>query len=109
MISKNRRVTKGLFDSVIKEGNVLHSPFFMLKYKAFLEKDTYKLAFVAPKSVAKLASVRNSLRRQGYRAICNTDLKKGFIYIVFYKKQAKEATFQEIKEDLSKLFIKIKA
>ncbi len=109
MISKNRRVTKGLFDSVIKEGNVLHSPFFMLKYKAFSDKDVYKLAFVAPKAVAKLASKRNSLRRQGYRAISCVNLKKGFVYIVFYKKQAKEASFEQIKGDLSELFLKIKA
>jgi ribonuclease P protein component len=109
MISKNRRVTKGLFDSVIKEGYVIHSPLFTLRYKAFSEKDTYKLAFVAPKSIAKLANKRNTLRRQGYRAISDINVKKGFIYIVFYKKQVKEATYQQIKDDLSSLFLKIKA
>lgn len=109
MISKDRRVTKGLFDSVIKEGNVLHSPLFTLRYKAFSGNSDYKLAFVAPKSIAKLASKRISLRRQGYRAMSGINPKKGFIYIVFYKKQAKEAIFTEIKADLTKLFLKIKA
>lgn len=109
MISKDRRVTKGLFDSVIKEGSVQHSPLFTLRYKAFSGNSDYKLACVAPKSIARLASKRNSLRRQGYRAISGINVKKGFIYIVFYKKQAKEATFEQIKEDLSTLFFKIKA
>jgi RNase P protein component len=64
-------------------------------------------AFVAPKSVAKQANQRNKLRRQGYSALKSFDVKSG-IGLFFYKKQAKNATFAEIKEDIGLILGKVR-
>jgi ribonuclease P protein component len=102
MFPKKKRVTKELFQAVMKKGDTLSSPLFVFRY---MRQNQPQYAFIAPKSVAKQASDRNKLRRQGYSALRAFNIKSG-IGLFFYKKQAKNATFSEIKADIQTILAK---
>jgi ribonuclease P protein component len=104
MFPKKKRVTKELFQAVMKKGDTLSSPLFVFRY---LKQENPQYAFIAPKSVAKQASDRNKLRRQGYNALKSFNIKHG-IGLFFYKKPAKNATFTEIKADIQLILTKSK-
>ncbi len=108
MTPKKRRVTKSLFGVIMKNGLLIHSPFFTLRYIKDPSVASYNLAVVAPKSVAKTAVLRNSLRRRGYRALLGVNIPQGVVGAIFYKKQAIDIPFPELLEDLNTLFSKIK-
>ncbi len=87
----------------MKTGKMISSPLFVVRYIPYTE---FCYAFVAPKSVTKQAIARNKLRRQGYNSLPTLSLPL-FAGIFFYKKQAKEATFTEIKIQVQSLITKI--
>jgi ribonuclease P protein component len=99
MLPKNKRVTKELFQKIMRTGRSLSSPLFVLRY---IDSDMSQYAFVAPKNVAKKAVDRNKLRRIGYSAIFPY-LSNNMSGIFFYKKAGKQASFQEIKNDVENL------
>lgn len=109
MVPKKKRVTKDLFQSVMKTGKMLSSPLFVFRYLPTQDgpKKEIRYAVVAPKSVAKKATDRNKLRRQGYNAIRTTPIQSG-IGIFFYKKQAKNIDFSQIKDEIAMLVAKSK-
>jgi len=104
MLPKNKRVTKELFQRIMKTGGSLASPFFSFRY---INSDKPQYAFVAPKSVAKRAVDRNKLRRIGYNNL-NSFTLKNISGIFFYKKQGKNVSSQEIKKDIENLLKRIK-
>jgi ribonuclease P protein component len=104
MSSKNKRVTKELFQTIMKKGGMLSSPLFVFRY---IPQKPLSYAVVAPKSVAKKAITRNKLKRQGYSALRAYPLPP-LSGIFFYKKGAKNATFIEIKENVKVILDKIK-
>ncbi|MCC6323580.1 ribonuclease P protein component [Candidatus Nomurabacteria bacterium] len=107
MISKKNRINKGLFDKIFKEGKFIHSPIFMFKYtKTLGNKGFY--SFVAPKTVAKSAVKRNSLRRKGYNTLRNIGILDGISGIFFYKKGSSGANLKEIKESIELVLRNIK-
>ncbi len=100
MISKQNRVNKGLFDKIFKEGAFIHSPIFMFKYiKTPGNKGLF--SFVAPKTVAKSAVKRNSLRRKGYNSLRNIGIIDGVSGVFFYKKGTSLSTLPEINESIA--------
>ena len=104
MLPKNKRVTKELFQKIMKIGGTLASPLFVFRY---MESDKPQYAFVAPKTVAKRAVDRNKLRRTGYNAL-NTYTLKNISGIFFYKKAGKLASKGEIKGDIGVLLKKLR-
>ncbi len=84
MLPKKNRINKKDFDTIFKEGFVIHSPIFMFKYKKSLDNMGH-FSFVAPKTVAKKAVTRNYLRRKGYNSLKNKDFPAIF-GIFIYKK-----------------------
>ncbi len=105
MLSKHRRVTKSLFDTVLKEGKTTHGNLLYLRYMP-KSLDLYShFAFVAPKSVAKLAVDRNKLRRKGYSILypLNTTNSVG---VFFFKKEAKNVSSMDISSDVISLLKK---
>jgi ribonuclease P protein component len=107
MLPKNRRVSKPLFDKVLKEGSVLHSPLFSLR---FLPKNLDKyshIAIVAPKSVAKGAVERNKLRRRGYSAVASFSIIPS-ICLFFFKKEAKSSSLKELSLEMEMLLKRAK-
>ncbi|MDQ5971563.1 MAG: ribonuclease protein component [Patescibacteria group bacterium] len=107
MISKKNRVNKDLFNKIFKEGSIIHSPIFLFKYIKNLEnKGLY--SFVVPKTVAKSAVKRNSLRRKGYNSLRNIGIIGGISGIFFYKKGTSGVLTTEIKESIELSLKKIK-
>ena len=104
MLPKSHRITKELFSGVMKNGKTFSSPLFVFCY---IPQKSPQYAFVAPKTVAKQAILRNKLRRQGYNALSQNPKIPSVLGIFFYKKQAKIAPFEEIKKGINEVFSKI--
>lgn len=104
MIPKKKRVTKVLFEDVLKKGRRIDGDFMYIKY---LKAEQSRFSAVVPKSVEKTAVGRNTIRRK-LRAFGKEVYENTSIYsVVFAKKGIKTATSKEIKEDLQGLFKKI--
>lgn len=104
MLPKKNRVTKELFQILMKEGKVLSGPFFLFRYIPSIEPH---YAFVAPKSAARGAVLRNRLRRVGYTSLSSFPITSGS-GIFFYKKEGIKANSQEIKQGIGDLLKKSK-
>lgn len=105
MFSKKNRVSKSLFLSILEKGKIISSPVFLFKY---IKSNDSRIAFVASKTVSKLAIGRNKLRRQGYSALREIGIPLGYNGIFFYKKGNKDKTFGEIKENVDFIVNKLK-
>lgn len=104
MFSKQKRVSKELFQTIIKNGGTIASPLFVFRY---LPSPTPLYAFTAPKSVAKKAVARNKLRRQGYYALRAHSLKS-YAGVFFYKKGTSKASIDEIKASIALILSKLR-
>jgi ribonuclease P protein component len=96
MLSKKKRVTKEIFQTIMDKGIIVSGSFFVLRY---IKQDNPQYVFVAPKKIAKTAVKRNSLRRKGYNMLRLYELKSN-AGIFFYKKESLVATPEETKKDL---------
>ncbi len=106
MLPKKNRVDKKNIDLIFKNGFFVNSPNLTFKYIRFLDKNGYKISFVAPKSVSKLAVGRNKLRRQGYEVLKKLDKIPNNLMGVFIFKKAiknKAELENEVKNILSKV------
>jgi len=104
MLSKNKRVTKDIFQTISKKGNIISGSFFLFRYVSF---DRPAYAFVVAKKIASKAIKRNSLRRTGYNILRNYDLKH-CAGVFFYKKEALSVSQIELKNDIEFILKKIK-
>ncbi len=104
MFSKKKRVNKELFNTIMKEGRMLSTPLFTFKYLS----GEPVFAVVAPKSVAKKATLRNALRRRGY-AVLRSFSPTANNGLLFYKKQAITASLEDIKQDIGNVLKKSKS
>jgi RNase P protein component len=104
MLPKDNRTTKELFQKILKDGRAISGNIFLFKYIP----GPLKISFVAPKSMAKTAVRRNSLRRKGYnafRALVPTVKVSG---VFFYRKEAKSPTTEDIKADIESILKKVR-
>jgi len=67
MLPKKNRIDKKTLDLVFKKGKFIVSS--SLTFKFIILNGGRKVSFVAPKSVANLAVMRNRLRRRGYSVL----------------------------------------
>ncbi len=104
MLPKNKRVTKDIFQIILKKGNMLSGSLFVLRY---LPQETPQFAVVAPKSVAKRAVLRNKLRRQGYNVLRALKPQNG-LAILMYKKFNEVPNSKDILSDIKALLIRAK-
>ncbi len=104
MLSKKKRVTKDIFQTILKKGNIVSGSFFLFRYTP-LDKPAY--AFVVSKKITKTAVKRNSLRRNGYNILRFYDLKPG-AGVFFYKKEALTAKKEDVKNDIEVILKKSK-
>lgn len=90
----------------MKDGYVIHSPIFLFRFlKDPLNKGAF--AFVAPKSVAKTAVLRNKLRRRGYALLRREGLKP-ISGIFFYKKGTATSSIIEVKASIKEILNKVR-
>ncbi len=103
MLPKKKRVTKKVFDVLMKEGKTFSTGLFLFYFK---KGEIAQYAFVAPKKAFKNAVLRNKYRRIGYNILRKKLLNKG-IGIFIYKKQALNAKNEEIEQNIDYLLKKM--
>ncbi len=106
---KNRLRKKKDFEKVFREGRTFPGRFFILKIKEN-NLNLFRFAFVFPVKNEKKAVKRNRGKRM-FREIVQSFLsfiKKEVDVIFIIKKGADERSYGEIKEDVEKVFKKIK-
>lgn len=89
MLPKVNRPTKKDIKELFKQGSFIVSSNFTLKFLKNRPENQAKIAFIVPKTLSNKATVRNSLRRKGYRAVLPNipTLPKNFLgAFVFGKK-----------------------
>jgi ribonuclease P protein component len=106
MLPKKNRANTREVEKIFKQGKFLNSP--NLTFKFLLTKDKEKrISVIAPKSVAKLAVKRNSLRRKGYNALGKyiNAFPSGITGAFIFKKSQKDISIieNEIKTILAKI------
>lgn len=104
MLPKKKRITKDIFQTILKKGNIVSGSFFLFRYI----KGSYpQYVFVVSKKITKTAIKRNSLRRRGYNILRQYNLKN-CAGIFFYKKEAINIPVNELKKDIEFILEKIK-
>lgn len=106
MLPKKNRVDKKGVDLIFKKGDFIASPSFTFKFiKTSVSKK--QISFIAPKSIAKLAVKRNSLRRKGYIALKKhlNQFPFGILGVFVFKKP--EEDILKIENEIKKILNKI--
>jgi len=88
----------------MKNGKTLYSSLFSFFY---IKSPSPHYSFVAPKKTFKNAVRRNRHRRIGYNSLREIPYSNDVSGIFIYKKEAVQATKEEIKRDIEFLFNKI--
>lgn len=106
MLKKRLRLRSLEVEEVVKLGRSARSTHLQVKFLA--GRGTFRSAAVVPKSLARKATARNTLRRAMYRAIAishTLGLKGNAVFFVrLIPKESPSATFfEEIPQLLSKL------
>ena len=104
MLSKTKRVTKDIFQTIIKKGNIVSGSFFLFRY---VKNEIPQYSFVVSKKIANRAVKRNFLRRAGYNILKKYDLKP-CAGVFFYKKEALNVKTELLQEDIDNILKKIK-
>lgn len=106
MLPKKNRVSKKEIDLVFKKGEFIVSPSFTFKFIKANDKEG-RISFIAPKSIAKLAVKRNSLRRKGYLALEKhiKDIPSNILGAFIFRKYQDDVSIieNEIKNILNKI------
>ncbi len=104
MLARPHRAAREEVRATIQGGRPIQGVFLSIKYRG-LGTGIPKAAIVVSAKVAKLAVGRNRIKRR-LRAILTPilpQLRPGLIIVVFAKKEARAATFAELKDDLNDL------
>ncbi len=104
MLPKKKRVTKELFQKIIKNGRIISSLLFTFKY---LPRKSPQYAFVVPKIITKSAVKRNKYRRIGYNTLNLQDRIPNYAGVFLYKKEAIKAEQNTIINDINTILSKI--
>jgi ribonuclease P protein component len=106
MLPKKNRADTKTVEKIFKLGKFINSPNLTFKFISTGDKKT-RISFIAPKSVAKLAVQRNSLRRLGYSALQKNwrHSPVGLSGVFIFRKSEKDVSIleNEIKTILAKI------
>jgi len=108
MLPKKARLTAKEFEEVIKNGRVLHSSLFILRYKALESSGPSQVSAVGPVKIGKTAVLRNAIRRKIYAALQPffSEIKPGFNIIVIAKSDVSESKLEALTSNLFDIFAK---
>lgn len=109
MLSKRNRVIKKEVDLIFKSGKSISSLNFNFKFIKIPKNplNEWKISFIVPKSVAKLAVQRNLLRRRGYSVLKKINSSpSGIVGVFVFKKYQDDVILieNEIKNIFSKIY-----
>jgi len=102
MLERTRRVTKIMFDDVLKNGVSSHSPSFSFKILRKTAQIESRFSVVVSKKVAKSAVKRNRLRRivQAIVRVLYSRTVGGNNCLVFIKKDISQIKNENLKSEL---------
>ncbi len=110
MLSKQKRLSGADITQLWKGGKPTGTPFFVVRHIK-TDETSSRFAVIAPKTIAKSAVLRNSIRRKWYaslrQALKNKALMPG-IYAFVIKKEGILAMPQERMQSLEAFFTRIK-
>ncbi len=109
MIPKNQRISRENFENIMKKGGLTNSGLFSLRFLKNPENTTH-FSVVVSKKVAKTAVLRNKIRRRGYSIFgkIQKELKNPYFIILFAKKGAEKANFNETEAQIEEILKKSK-
>ncbi|OHA28228.1 MAG: ribonuclease P protein component [Candidatus Taylorbacteria bacterium RIFCSPHIGHO2_02_FULL_47_18] len=98
MLKKVNRITTEGFRKLSRSNCMLHTDFFSVRLHQTTHKQP-RFAVVASKKIAPTAVMRNLLRRRLYELFGKKigNISGGTAVVVFVKKEANKASFQELK------------
>lgn len=104
MLSKKKRVSRALFDELLKKGKFFDFEYFSIKVFR-PNKTEQRFSVVVSKKVSKKAVLRNSIRRLFYRAISENIkiLPTEVVLGIFVKKNSIELNFEKANTLIKKL------
>lgn len=106
MLPKKNRADKKAVERIFKGSKIINSPIFTFRF-TLTSNNVPRVSFVAPKNIAKLAVMRNLLRRRGYAVLKKyiNRFPPGLIGIFIFKKYQDEVLIieDEIKNILNKI------
>ena len=109
MIAKNFRLQSNKIDYLLDKGLSTNTKIFIVKY-AQNKQDFPRFCVIISKKIANKATARNKLRRQIYESIRTTGLltiMSNTDIVLIPKKSITSKSFNEIKEDIKTLSLKI--
>lgn len=94
-----------MLERVFREGRSIHLSTLQFKY---IKGDGPRVSVIAPKSIARLATKRNALRRQAYRALAShiNNLSQDIVGIFIFKKVPAEGA-EILNDEIETIFHKI--
>lgn len=107
MIPKRNRVTKRLFDEVLKNGKVVHGDFVYFRMSPALD-GVQRFSTVVPKKVFKKAHDRNKVKRQINALISESKTSFPNAHFIFFAKPTIRNVEKElIKKDIQTISTKL--
>jgi len=101
MLPKERRISKGLFDQIQKNGRNFRTPLFSLRIMTNPGQPS-AFAFVISAKKADKAVTRNLIKRRG-RAIIAKNLakiKEGYLCAIFFNQDVSTLSFIELEKKI---------
>ncbi len=108
MLPKKNRVDRKGVNLLFKEGKSLVSPILSFRFIIKSTKSPAQISFTTPKSIAKLAVIRNKLRRRGYTAVQKhlNNFPSGIMGVFVFRKY--EDDVSKIEQDIKSFFNRIR-
>jgi len=96
-----------MIEKIFKDGHFINSSVLTFKFILNNNSAAPRISFIAPKNIARLATARNLLRRQGYSALKKylKDFPSGLVGAFVFKKPEENISIleNEIKTILHKV------
>jgi len=69
MLSRSHRISGREIEKIIKNGKVIHSPFFTIRFYSNKVEKNVKMTVIVPVKIAKTSVLRHLVRRRMYEAV----------------------------------------
>lgn len=106
MLHRSCRLDKKQLDEVLKNGKIVHTQFFWLK---FLKKEeSSRFASIVPQKIVKKAVDRNRFRRKIYSIFesFKNNINQGYLFVLCMKEPLTKLNKQQIEDKTREIFVK---
>ncbi|MEO8637931.1 MAG: ribonuclease P protein component [Candidatus Taylorbacteria bacterium] len=102
MLPRQRRVSRVLFDTVLKQSRLTSSDFFTLRLHSSLEKFPARIGVSVSKKVSPLAVKRNLIKRRVNSIVQKkeNELRDSIIVVLFPKKSILDLSFSDLEKEV---------